>query len=111
MHPLIYREIEQQVSQLTEPYCIIEIPLLIETKMQSLVDHILVIDCSREIQMNRVKSRDSLSDSQITNIIRSQSSRTDRLNYANSIINNTQDINFLYQQVHNLHTKFTKQSK
>jgi dephospho-CoA kinase len=46
MHPLIYAEIEQQVHSLSSAYCIIAIPLLIETQMQASVDHILVVDCT-----------------------------------------------------------------
>ncbi len=111
MHPLIYAEIEHQLSLLTDRYSIIEIPLLIETKMQSLVDHVLVIDCPMEIQINRVKLRDKLKDSQITAMINSQVNRTDRLAHADSIINNTRDITFLSQQVNQLHQQFIKQTK
>ena len=111
MHPLIYAEIKHQFSQLIEPYCIIAIPLLIETKMQSLVDHILVIDCPLEMQINRVKLRDKLSDTQITAMIKSQVSRTERLAQADSIIDNTRDIIFLSQQVNHLHDQFLKQAK
>jgi len=111
MHPLVYAEIERQQNLLKGAYCIISIPLLIETKMQSLVDHILVIDCPMEMQINRVKLRDSLSDSQITDVIKSQVSRTERLAHADSIIDNTKDIIFLGKQVNNLHEQFLKQTK
>lgn len=111
MHPLIYAEIDHQLSLLIGSYCIISIPLLIETKMQSLVDHILVIDCPMEMQINRVKLRDTLNNTQITAIINSQVSRTERLVHADSIINNTKDIAFLSQQVNNLHQKFLKLTK
>ena len=111
MHPLVYAEIERQQNLLKGAYCIISIPLLIETKMQSLVDHILVIDCPIEMQINRVKLRDSLSDSQITAVIKSQVSRTERLAHADSIIDNTKDIIFLSKQVNNLHEQFLKQTK
>ena len=79
--------------------------------MQSLVDHILVIDCPLEMQINRVKLRDRLSDIQITAMINSQVSRTERLAQADSIINNTKDFIFLRQQVNHLHDQFLKQSK
>jgi len=111
MHPLVYAEINHQLKRLTYPYCIISIPLLIETKMQSLVDHILVIDCPIEIQINRVKLRNGLNDTQIMAIINSQVSRTERLTYADSIIDNTRDIIYLSQQVNNLHYQFLKQTK
>lgn len=108
MHPLIYAKIKHQIGLQTGPYCIISIPLLIETKMQSLVDHILVIDCPMEIQLNRVKLRDKLSDAQVMAIINSQVSRKERLAQADSIIENTQDSACLGQQVDILHQKFLK---
>ncbi len=111
MHPLIYAEIEHQLDQLNSFYCIIAIPLLIETKMQSLVDHILVIDCPMEIQINRVKLRDKLDNAQITAMISSQLSRTERLVHANSVIDNSKDTTFLNPQIKHLHQQFTKQTK
>jgi dephospho-CoA kinase len=64
-----------------------------------------------EIQVNRVKLRDGLSDSQITVIINSQVSRTRRLENADSIIDNTQGLSSLSQQVKTLHQQFLKQAQ
>ena len=111
MHPLIYAEIEYQLSLVTSTYCVLAIPLLIETKMQSLVNHILVVDCALETQINRVKLRDNLSDSQVMAIINSQVSRDQRLAEADSIIDNNQHISDLSLQVNLLHNQFLKQSQ
>ena len=111
MHPLIYTEIEHQLSLLTDVYCISAIPLLIETKMQTLVDHILVIDCPMEMQINRVELRDQLNHTQVMNIINSQVCRAERLTHADSTLYNTQDITYLNHQIDKLHQKFLKQTK
>lgn len=111
MHPLVYAQIELQLNQLSSPYAIVSIPLLIETGMQSLVDHILVVDCPIEIQINRVKSRNKLNDRQITAIINSQVSRTERLASADSIIDNTCDMNTLSKKISTLHNQFLKQAQ
>ena len=111
MHPLIYEEIEQQLSELSSPYAILSIPLLLETKMQSIVDHTLVIDCPMEVQINRVKLRDKLSAAQITAIIHSQVSRSERLAQADSIIDNSQEQPKLSQQVKHLHEQYLKQAQ
>ena len=111
MHPLVYAQINQQLSQLNSPYAIVSIPLLIETGMQALVDHILVIDCPMEMQINRVKSRNQLSDAQITAIISNQVDRSERLAQADSVINNTQGLNYLRQQVDTLHKQFLTQAQ
>ncbi|MCK5666413.1 MAG: dephospho-CoA kinase, partial [Thiotrichaceae bacterium] len=67
-------------------------------------------DCPMEMQINRVKLRNGLNDTQILAIINSQVSRTERLTYADSIIDNTKDIIFLSKQVNNLHDQFLKQT-
>ncbi|MDC9728303.1 MAG: dephospho-CoA kinase [Methyloprofundus sp.] len=111
MHPLIYAEIEQQVQGLTSTYCIIAIPLLLETNMQASVDHILVVDCSETEQIKRVQLRDQLDSQQINAIIHSQVSRNQRLTAADSIINNNiRDNSQLQQQVDHLHHQFLKES-
>jgi len=110
MHPLIYAEIERQVQELSGLYCIIAIPLLLETQMQASVDHILVVDCSETEQIKRVQLRDSLSTDQIKAIIQSQASREQRLAEADSIIYNTQDNNQLVHEISNLHQKFIKEA-
>ncbi|WP_428354052.1 dephospho-CoA kinase [Methyloprofundus sp.] len=111
MHPLVYAEIDRQLNQLTSAYVIISVPLLLETRMQPLVDHILVIDCPMEMQVNRVKLRDNLSEEQITAIINSQVGRTERLIHADSVIHNTLDMSYLSEQVNTLHDQFLKQAQ
>lgn len=111
MHPLVYAEIDLQLNQLTAAYVIISVALLLETRMQALVDHILVIDCPMQMQVNRVKLRDNFSDAQITAIINNQMSLGERLIYADSVIDNTDDINYLKTQVATLHNQFIKQTQ
>ena len=106
LHPLVYSEIKSQISQLTSPYTIISIPLLIETGMENFVDRILVIDCSTEIQFVRVKKRDQLSDARINSIITSQASREQRISAANDIIDNSNGTQALAEQVKKLHNLY-----
>jgi len=110
MHPLIYAEIDRQVLALSGIYCIIAIPLLLETQMQASVDHILVVDCSETEQIKRVQLRDGLSTAQIKAIIQSQASREQRLAEADSIIYNTQDNKQLTHDINNLHQQFIKEA-
>ena len=69
LHPLVYDELQRQLESLDAPYAILCIPLLLETKMQHLVDRVLVIDCPVEVQFDRVKRRDQLTDERIYSII------------------------------------------
>lgn len=106
MHPLIYTQIETELQRLKTPYCIISVPLLIETKKTNFVDRVLVVDCSIAMQIARVKYRDKLEDVQIRTIIAHQTSRENRLAKANDIIENSKTILQLAQQVKKLHNLY-----
>ena len=107
LHPLVYQEIQRQLDKLLGSYVIISIPLLLETKMQSFVDRILVIDCPFEQQINRVKNRDRLSVQRIQSIISTQVSREQRLSAADDIIDNSSSTpQQLAEQVKKLHNSY-----
>ncbi|MCK5888494.1 MAG: dephospho-CoA kinase [Methylococcales bacterium] len=106
LHPLIYQEMQSQLDKKTSPYAILCIPLLMETKMSSFVDRILVVDCAIEDQVLRVGQRDQLSDKIIKSIISSQVSRQYRLAHANDIIDNTKSNNQLAEQIKKLHNQY-----
>jgi dephospho-CoA kinase len=108
LHPLIYAEIARQINQLNTAYCIVSIPLLVETyKISSIkLDRILVIDCPVELQIQRVKDRSQLSDVQIHAIIAAQSSREQRIAYADDIIDNSKSATHLAEQVKKLHNSY-----
>lgn len=106
LHPLIYKEMYQQISKYNFPYGILSIPLLLETKHQNKVDRILVVDCQEQEQINRVIQRDNLSANEVQQIIRSQCSRSERLLHADDLIENTQGISSLKKRVQQLHTQY-----
>ncbi len=108
MHPLIYQRIDEHVKTLghQHPYCILSIPLLLETKQTRLVDRVLVIDCPEAQQRQRVRQRDQLSDARIDSIITSQVSRKQRLSQADDIIDNSDSLDSLAEQVKKLHNQY-----
>ncbi len=106
LHPLVFAEMESQIKQLSSPYCILSIPLLLETQMQDFVDRILVIDCPVEVQLERVKNRDQLDIKTIQSIIASQVPREQRRQAADDIIINDADTQALAEQVKKLHNLY-----
>ena len=92
-----------QVDNINSNYCIISIPLLLETDASNIVDRILVIDVPRELQLVRASYRDKTSEKDIDAIIDSQISRKDRLAAANDIVDNKGDINDLRKKIYDLH--------
>lgn len=110
LHPLIYNEIEKQISKLTNPYCIICIPLLLETRSENKVDRILVIDIPEYIQVKRAVLRDNCNIPDIQKIMSAQVSRKERLKAADDIIVNDGDMIDLRNKIHELNDKYTRLS-
>jgi dephospho-CoA kinase len=106
-HPLVYAEITQQITQLKAAYCIISIPLLIETGKIDLLDRILVVDCPLEMQIERVKSRNQLTETQVSAIIATQATREQRLAIADDVIDNSKSSSSLAEQVKKLHNLYS----
>lgn len=104
LHPRIRQQMQQQVTQQQAPYCILSIPLLLETQQMDLVDRVLVVDCATELQRTRLKHRhNNLTPDQIDQILAAQATRPARLAIANDVIDNNSDLNYLKQQVITLH--------
>lgn len=106
MHPLIRTRTLEQIALANSPYCIVVVPLLLEKGWQSLVDRILVVDTSPQIQLARTQQRDGLSAEEVRAIIAVQISRAQRLAAADDIIVNDADMEKLVLQVEQLHQKY-----
>jgi dephospho-CoA kinase len=104
LHPIIRKEIVTQLAQSKSPYRILSSPLLFETKQNELVDRVLVVDATENMQLMRASARDSNNKDQIQKIIASQISRTERCAQADDIIKNHGDLNELDIAVKELHT-------
>lgn len=111
LHPLVYQEIEQRSSESTSPYILISIPLLIETGGEKYIDRLLVVDCDRNLQIERVMTRDKNDRNLIEKIIDSQISRQERLTRADDVIQNNSDLQNLELQVMSLHKQYMDSGK
>ncbi len=106
MHPLVYAEINAQVSRLHASYCLIAVPLLFETQKKQAFDRILVVDCPVATQILRVTTRDRISNEQALAIINSQIDRQERLAAADDIIDNSTTPAQLAEHVKSLHNLY-----
>lgn len=108
IHPRVRAQIREFTDRVDYPYCIICIPLLLETGAQSTVDRVLVVDAPEELQVARVNRRDNADERQTRSIIRSQTGRAERLRAAHDIIVNDGNISDLKTRVENLHDRYMK---
>lgn len=120
LHPVIWKEVVAQISSITTPssptppYCIVVVPLLVESLSQAkpvTFDRILVIDVPEEMQIIRTEKRDNCDVSLIKNIITSQVSRQVRINAADDIILNTDNLDSLNKKVDDLHNQYIELAK
>jgi dephospho-CoA kinase len=89
MHPLIGLETERQAASANSSVLVFDVPLLAEsTHWRSRVDRVLVVDCSEEVQIERVMSRSSLSRESVCAIIEQQATRAQRRACADAVIHN-----------------------
>lgn len=108
LHPAIAERVAERIGQLHSSYCIVVIPLYVETSDYSWVDRILVVDVPEETQVNRVMSRDRVSRDQAAAVLRAQASRRRRLRIADDVIDNSRGLDYLQHQVEDLHRKYLR---
>jgi dephospho-CoA kinase len=110
LHPKIRAHINQQKDQLDAPYCIIVVPLFLESGRGYETDRLLVIDVPIEVQRERLAQRDGTTPEQIEQILNSQATRDERLSAADDVIDNTVSPDTLAARVAELHQQYLSQA-
>jgi len=103
LHPRIREQAQAGTERLDAAYCVLVIPLLLETAHDYPVDRVLVVDAPAELQQQRVARRDGLSGQAITAIMESQASREQRRKAADDVIVNDASLQKLQQEIERLH--------
>jgi dephospho-CoA kinase len=111
-HPLIHAETLRQASEAHENgalYLVFMVPLLVESgTWTKLIDHLVVVDSPKELQVARVMQRSKLDRIQIEQIMSKQASREDRLAAADTILLNDGGLDTLIPQIDALHQLIIK---
>lgn len=106
LHPLIREEVKQRIEKLRTDYCVIAVPLLIETEFDNLVDRILVVDAKETDQIRRVAARNNMTEAEIRAIMAAQADRETRRRRAHDIVSNCADLTRLEAEVDRLHARY-----
>ena len=106
LHPKIRQRMQELIAEIRAPYCIVVIPLLLETRQTDLVDRIVVVDLPEKEQLKRVAERDSLPHHVILDIMSTQADRETRLAAADDIIDNVNGPASLGKRIQELHMQF-----
>jgi len=110
LHPKIRAHINEQKNQLDAAYCIIVVPLFLESGRGYEADRLLVIDVPTDLQRERLAKRDNTSPEQIEQILKSQAAREERLSAADDVIDNTASPESLAARVAELHQQYLSQA-
>lgn len=113
LHPAIYQQALQTLKnneQNQHPsYQLLVVPLLFEsTRYQSIANTTLVIDCDESLQIERAMSRSQLTADEVKKLMQAQTSRENRRNLADAIIDNSGSVHELTEKINELHKKFIK---
>ena len=106
LHPLIRAEVKRRLAASRQPYALVVVPLLVESRGYEFADRVLVVDCSEEQQIARVMQRSGLPRDQVEAIMATQANRKERLAAADDVINNDGAIAALRSQVEKLHHRY-----
>jgi dephospho-CoA kinase len=116
-HPLVYKEMLNQLVASQAPYVILDIPLLVNDKgeisprFKPIIDRILVVDCSPETQLSRLQAKRGLSKEEGQKILHRQAVREDRVKHADDLLVNEGSLSALEKQVFKLHNKYMSYSR
>ena len=102
MHPRISAISAARIAAApTGAVVIYDMPLLVETKQDSAVDHVIVVDVPVQVQRDRAIAR-GLDPVDVDRRIEAQATREARLAVANSVIDNSGDLKATAAQVDSL---------
>ena len=108
LHPMIRQHIESAIKQCTSPYCIIEIPLLLDRTPYPYLQRVLLITAEPEQQIQRLMTRDECSETEARALLAQQESNNSRAEIADDIILNTGSIETLNDKLSQLHHNYLR---
>ncbi len=103
LHPRIRDEVSLQLKAIDAPYVIVVIPLLLESRYPIAVDRVLVVDTPLEMQRQRLRQRNNLSEAEADKMLVAQATNHQRLVIADDVISNIGSLKDLQTEVQRLH--------
>ena len=103
LHPLIREQTARRALTASGSYCVLEVPLLIETGWYEEMDAVIVVTCPEDIRKQRLIADRGLDPNTVENIMRNQTSDEERLEVADYVIDNSADIEDIRSRVQQIH--------
>ncbi len=104
VHPATIAHAENWMSIQTAPYCIKEAALIFESNSNKILDYIIGVHSPENLRINRIISRDHISENEIKSRIDAQMNEAEKMAKCDFVINND-EIELLVPQVIAIHKK------
>lgn len=108
LHPLIQQETRRQMRLAISPYLLWVVPLLVENKLATQANRVLVIDVLPETQLARTMQRDNVPRELAQRILSAQATREARLAVADDVIDNNGAPDAIASDVARLHAQYLR---
>ncbi len=92
VHPAVRQEMLKRRDEAIanrEAFVVLDIPLLFESKLESLVDKIIVVSVTKELQLERLMKRNQLTEEEAVSRIRAQMPLEEKTARADQVIDNS----------------------
>lgn len=99
IHPFVRDSLERKIPQLSNPIIVLSIPLLFEANMTDLVDRTWVVTCDFTTQLDRLKTRNNLTQKEALERINSQMPLAEKIKKADIVIDNNHNLLELYDRI------------
>lgn len=102
IHPFIWHRTREELIRAQEegfPVVVLDMPLLLEISWQLRVEEVWLVEVPLEVQIARVISRDGFTREQVMERIGKQMPTTNKMNYADVIIDNSCSVEDTRRQV------------
>lgn len=108
LHPRVRVALRARAEANTEPYCLLAIPLLVESGHYGWVDGVIVVDVDEATQVARLTRRDGVDETLARRMVAAQVPRAARLAIATHVLDNTGTLAGLEAQVDALHARLSQ---
>lgn len=106
VHPLVGRLSAERIAAIdadSVPYAIYEAPLIVENGLHRAMRALIVVALDVPLQIERVMKRDGLGIEEAENRLKAQAPLSKKLEAADYVIDNGQDLSTLFQRVDEVH--------
>ncbi len=114
LHPRIFQEIKERIAYYRTksdvPLIVLDVPLLLETGMQSMADEVWVVAVSPEVQLARLMERDGITKEMARDRIASQMPLEEKIKLADRVIDNSGGIPELHNSIDKLWAEVVRSS-